>query len=185
MAYVAAQLGIDDLSDLPTSTTRKMTFYAHTWEIRQAYGYQAYSEAEPDLRAFLAARAWTSTGGPSALFARATAWLFERKTLLPGATTLAKLVATVRVEAAERLWSLLADAVDAASPVLREQLERLLLVEAGSRVSALEQLRTAPSRISGPELARALERVADVRAVGADAVNLSAAPRNRVRALAR
>jgi len=32
---------------------------------------------------------------------------------------------------------------------------------------------------------RALERVADVRAVGADAVNLSAAPRNRVQALAR
>ena len=57
VAYVAAQLGIDDLSDLPTYTTRKMTFYAHTWEIRQAYGYQAYSEAEPDLRAFLAARA--------------------------------------------------------------------------------------------------------------------------------
>jgi hypothetical protein len=80
---------------------------------------------------------------------------------------------------------LLADAVDVASPVLREQLERLLLVEGGSRVSALEQLRTAPTRISGPALARALERVAAVRAVGAGAVNLSAAPRNRVQALAR
>jgi TnpA family transposase len=103
VAYIAAQLGIDDLRDLPTDTTRRMTYYAHTWEIRQAYGYRANSEAEPELRAFLAARAWTSTAGPSALFARATAWLFERKTLLPGAATLAKLVATVRAEAAERL----------------------------------------------------------------------------------
>jgi hypothetical protein len=56
IAYVAAQLGIDDLADLPAYTARKMTPYAHTWEIRHVYGYHAYSEAEPDLRAFLAAR---------------------------------------------------------------------------------------------------------------------------------
>jgi TnpA family transposase len=185
VAYVAAQLGVDDVADLPAYTARKMTPYAHTWEIRHVYGYQAYSEAEADLRAFLAARAWTSTEGPSVLFERATAWLFGHRTLLPGASTLTKLVAAVRAEAAERLWLHLAHAVDDAGPELRERLERLLLVEAGSRVSALERLRTAPARISGPELLRALDHVAEIRALGAGAVNVSLAPPNRVRALAR
>jgi hypothetical protein len=91
----------------------------------------------------------------------------------------------VRAEAGERLWRQLADAVDAAGPELRERLERLLLVEAGSRISALERLRTAPARISGPELLRALDRVAEIRALGAGAVSVSLAPPNRVRALSR
>jgi TnpA family transposase len=68
---------------------------------------------------------------------------------------------------------------------LRKRLERLLLVEAGSRVSALERLRTAPTRISGPELVRALERVTEIRTVGAAGVTAPVAPLNRVRALAR
>jgi TnpA family transposase len=76
VTFLAAQLGITDLADLSAYTTRKMTPYTHTWEIRQAYGYRAYSEVVPELRAFLAARAWTSTEGPSALFERAIAWLF-------------------------------------------------------------------------------------------------------------
>jgi hypothetical protein len=83
IAYVAAQLGITTLTALPAYTARKMTAHAHTWEIRRAYGYRAFSEAEADLRAYLTARAWATTDGSSALFARATAWLFERKTLLP------------------------------------------------------------------------------------------------------
>jgi hypothetical protein len=185
VTYVAAQLGITDLADLSAYTTRKVTPYAHTWEIRQAYGYRAFSEVERELRAFLAARTWTSTEGPVALFTRATAWLLAHKALLPGITTLTKLVAAVRAEAAERLWLLLADAVDAADPHLRSRLERLLLVEAGSRFSALERLRTAPTRISGPELVRALDRVAEVRALGAGAITVAMAPLNRVRALAR
>ncbi len=149
-----------------------MTPYAHVWEIRRAYGYRAFGAAEPELGEFLAARAWTSNDGPHALFERATAWLVEHKALLPGATTLAKLVATMRTEAAERLWRLLADA---GNLELRGRLERLLAIEAGTRFSALERLRTAPSRVSGPELVRALERVAEVRALAAVLIQLGRA----------
>ncbi len=170
VAYVAAQLGIDDPSSLPPYTARPMTPYAHVWEIRRAYGYRAFGAAEPELGEFLAARAWTSNDGPHALFERATAWLVEHKALLPGATTLAKLVATMRTEAAERLWRLLADA---GNLELRGRLERLLAIEAGTRFSALERLRTAPSRVSGPELVRALERVAEVRALAAVLIQLA------------
>jgi len=43
-------------------------------------------------------------------------------------------------------------------------------VEAGTRVWTLERLRTAPVRLSGPALVRALERVVEVRSLGVGAV---------------
>lgn len=46
-------------------------------------------------------------------------------------------------------------------------------------------MRVGPVRVSGPELDRALQRVAAVRMLGAGAVDLSGLPAARVRALAR
>ncbi len=46
-------------------------------------------------------------GGPVAVFADAVVWLRERNVLLPGVTTLARLVAQVRDESTQRLWDTL------------------------------------------------------------------------------
>jgi TnpA family transposase len=181
VAYVAGQLGMDPAC-FPSYAERAMTAYEHTWEIRRAYGYRDFAAAAGEPRAFLAARAWTSNEGPRALFDRATAWLIERKILLPGATTLAREIVAIRGTAAAHLWRALTGAVDTA---LRRRLERLLDVEAGARYSTLERLRTSPSRVSGPELVRALERVVEVRQLGAGAVDVSAVPAGRMAALAR
>jgi Domain of unknown function (DUF4158) len=156
VAYVAGQLGIAGPAGFRAFLAyaeRAMTPYAHAWEIRRAYGYRDFAAAADELRAFLAARAWTSTEGPLALFDRATAWLLEHKVLLPGATTLAKLVAAVRAEAAERLWGEIDRALDAAvrrDPALRGRLHDLLAADAGGRLSRLERLGTPPRRLSGP-----------------------------------
>jgi hypothetical protein len=83
--------------------------------------------------------------------------LVEHKVLLPGATTLARLVAAVRTDASERLWDQIADGVDGD---LGGRLNALLEVEAGSRFSMLERLRTSPTKLTGSELERALMRVA-------------------------
>jgi hypothetical protein len=96
------------------------------------------------------ARAWTTSDGPQALFDRATAWLIDRKVLLPGVTVLARMVPAVRAEAAERLWQQLTEHID---PELRCRLDALLNVEDGARFSTLERLRTSPTRLSGPETA--------------------------------
>lgn len=180
--YVAAQLGIGDPACFSAYAERAKTLYEHAWEIHRAYGYRDFAEAEVELRDFLAARAATSTEGPHALFDRATAWLIERKVLLPGVTILARLIVAVRAAASERLWRLLTDGVD---PALRQRLQRLLDPEEGSRYSALERLRRSPFRISGPELARALERVAEIQRLGAGAGDCSAAAPNRLATLAR
>ena len=83
------------------------------------------------------------------LFDLATARLVERKVLLPGATTLERLVARVRERAARRLWDRLVSSVP--QTTLR-QLEALLAVRENERTSAFDQLRQGPTRISGPAL---------------------------------
>jgi dihydrolipoamide dehydrogenase len=56
---------------------------------------------------WLDARAWTTGDGPKALFDAAAGWLRERRVLLPGASRLARLVASVREAANQRLWDTL------------------------------------------------------------------------------
>src|SRR5262249_61121123 len=68
---------------------------------------------------------------------------------------------------------------------LADRLWKLLEVQAGSRFSTLERLRTAPARVSGPAMVTALERAAEVAGVGAGTVDVSGAPATRLAALAR
>ena len=183
--YLAAQLGIANPSGLQQYAARLPTQHEHAREIRQVYGYREFHDAVAELRVFLAARAWTTTEGPRALFDRATAWLVQHKVVLPGATILAREIVMIRVTAADHLWQVLTAGVDAADAALRRRLEHLLDVEAGARHSPLERLRTSPSRVSGPALVRALERVVAVRQLGAGTVDVSSAPPGRMATLAR
>jgi hypothetical protein len=50
-----------------TPTARRPP-YEHAWELRRVHSYREFSEAEADLRAYLAARAWTANTGLHALF---------------------------------------------------------------------------------------------------------------------
>jgi len=48
LAYVAGQLKIDDLSTIDAYGEREKTAYEHAWEIRRAYGYREFVEAEAE-----------------------------------------------------------------------------------------------------------------------------------------
>jgi len=103
--------------------------------------------------------------------------------LLPGITTLTRLVARLRDEATQRLWDTLSELL---TPEQRLGLDRLLEVPAGGHVSELEGWRSGPSKASGPGLVRALDLASEVAGAGLGTLDLTAAvPPRRVAELAR
>lgn len=105
----------------------------------------------------------------------------DREVLLPGASVLARAVTSVREASAARLWQALAARASTAGTA---GLERMLEVEAGARVSTLERLRRAPTRLSSPAMVAALERLVEIRGLGVSGVDLSELPVGRVNELA-
>lgn len=183
-AHLAAQLGIADPGVLKAYASRDGTNRLHAGQIQRAYGYRDFtdSQAQRDLVDWLQARARLATERPSVLFDLATARLLEAKVLLPGPTVLARLVASVRDQAASRLWKTLADLPDAAQ---RARLESLLAVADGERTSTLERLRRGPTSVTAAGLLGALHRLEEIRSLGVGELDLSFVPPGRLEALAR
>jgi hypothetical protein len=103
--------------------------------------------------------------------------------LLPGVTTIARLVARVRDEATERQYDTLYQLL---TPGQRAILEMLLEVPAGSRISDLERWRKGPSVPSGRSLEKALRRTQEILAVGLGQLELPpGVPHRRMVDLAR
>ncbi|MGZ4665727.1 MAG: DUF4158 domain-containing protein [Frankiaceae bacterium] len=178
---VADQLVITDPSCVKRYTQREKTRLDHAWEIQQVFELKDFAAYEADLAAKVDARARNSGDGPTAIFQYAVRWLRENDVLLPGITTLTRLIARVRDDATQRLWDTLHELL---TPEQRFALNMLLEVSAGRRVSELERWRTAPSRASGPGLVKALDLVSEIGA-GFGKLDLDAAvPRRRLVELA-
>ena len=115
--FVAGQLGVTDPSQVKRYTERAKTRFDHQWEIRRVHGLREFAEVEEEFVEWVAARSWTSGDGPKAIFLDGVTWLRERKVLLPGVTTLARLVAKVRDDTTDRLWGELEGLLTPASAV--------------------------------------------------------------------
>jgi TnpA family transposase len=182
--HVAKQIGTKNPICLLRYRERPATHRVHAGEIQSLYGYRDFGK-QPEYFRFvrwLYTRAWISAERPSVLFDLATAWLAERKVLLPGVTTLARLVARVRDHAADRLWKKLASLP---SPQQRERLETLLVVPKGDRQTPLDRLRRDSVRVSAPALVRALQRLQELRNLGVGCLELHDIPAGRLKVLAR
>ena len=125
---------------------------------------------------------WTGTERLGALFDRTTALPLAHKILLPGVTTTERLVVSVRARVEARLYRLLSQELTAQQ---KEQLQRLLLVPEGDRVSLLDQIRSGPTRISGPAIRATIDRLNAVRALGISIPMKARIPSSQIASLAR
>lgn len=183
LGYVAGQPGVSDPSCVGRYLERRPTRFDHAEEIKLAVGLREFAQARSEFEEWVAARAWMTGDGPRAIFADAIGWLRERDVVLPGVTTLARLVARARAEADERLWESLA-----AVPTVEQArvLEGLLDIGEGSRFSDLERWRKGPADPTGKSLRLALRRVAEIHGVGIDGGRVRAVvPARRLMDLAR
>ena len=135
--------GWRDPSQVKRYTERTKTRFDHQWEIRQVYGLQGVLRRRGGVRR----RGWRPARGRRVTARKRSsldgvAWLRERKVLLPGVSTLARLVAKVRDDTTRRLWGVLEGLLTTGQ---RYVLDQLLEVPPGSRVSDLERWRKGPA----------------------------------------
>jgi uncharacterized protein DUF4158 len=182
--YMSRQLRIADPLCLSRYLDRRVTRHEHAQDIQRRYGYRDFHAPREVFRLvrWLYTRAWLSAERPSVLFDLATARLVEHKVLLPGVTVLERLVASIRDHAAARLWQRLAQLPNADQ---QARLEALVQVPDGARLSPLDRLRRAPTRVSSPALAAACHRLEEIRTIGVSALAFDHLPPNRLRDLAR
>ncbi|MFE3003363.1 DUF4158 domain-containing protein [Nocardia sp. NPDC059246] len=181
--YLAEQLSIDDPSCVKLYLDRRQTRYDHQDEIVRRYGLIEFADIEGELVAWIADQAWTTGDGPKVLTTGAVRWLREKGALLPGVTTLERLVAETKQAADQRLWAHLAGQLTAGQPgVLLGLLETR--EEHRRKYVELERLRKGAFAPSSTGMKNALARVRDVNAVVPASVDVSQVSARRLIALA-
>ena len=163
---------------------RKATRYSHSKEIQKFFDYQDFNAPSWKFRLsrLLFTRAWISNERPNLLFDLATGWLIQHKILLPGASTLIRLISEVRERSTNRLWNKLAELP---TPNQIDSLQALLEVPEGSRASRFDRYRKGPATVSGPAFNEAVGRYAELRSFGMADLDFTGIPPVRFKNLAR
>lgn len=181
--FIARQLSLTDITILAIYAERENTRLEHIALIRMQYGYIEFGWPWSfRLSRLLFARSWTGNERPSILFDLATSWLIQHKVLLPGHTTLMRLISEVRDRSINRLWRLLSKlpTVDQVT-----KLGTLVHVPDGSRTSLLDQFRKGPVTISSLSLNQAIERYQKLKDFGMKGLNFSGIPPIQLKNVAR
>jgi TnpA family transposase len=183
-AFVARQLSIGDVAVLADYAQRNTTKREHAAQIREHYGYREFNDPPWAFRLsrLLYTRAWISNERPSLMFDFATFWLNQHKVLLPGATTLSRLISEIRERAAKRLWQRLSSLPTTQQ---KAKLKTLLQITDGQRASRFDRYRKGPVTISGPSFKEAVKRYQELQAFGLQELDFSHIPPVRLKTLAR
>ncbi len=182
-AYLANQLGIVNFDNLNKYLLRKVTKHEHINAIKKKFGYCELNDLWFfTLSRWLYAQCWYGVERPSILFDRTVSWLSEKKLLLPGITTLTRLISRVKIRCNSRLWRMLSQLP---SEEQAESLKSLLKTTKKDGYSELDQLKKAPTRVSGPALIDAINRYKKIKFIGIRELDFSNIPIIKIRDFAR
>ncbi|WP_245557680.1 DUF4158 domain-containing protein [Deinococcus peraridilitoris] len=180
---LARQLGLKHTSVLSQYLDRRPTRFEHQAQIRKHLQYREFQGYEVvRLARLLLARHLISDDKPAQLLDFATQHLTRRHMVLPGVTTLERLVQKVRQRNATALSRKLSARLNNQQA---QSLEDLLIVPDGQKLTPLERMRAAPTRVTAPGLLGALDRLHTIRALGVSRIDLSDLPASRIAVLAR
>ena len=182
--FVAGQLSLTDITVLNDYGKRETTKREHTALIREHYGYRDFNEVPWVFRLsrLLYAKSWISNERPSLMFDFATTWLIQHKIILPGESTLSRLISEIRERAARRLWNRLSSLP---TPEQKGELDSLLQIPKGERTSRFDYYRKGPVTISAPAFNEAMKRYLELQAFGFGSFDCSHIPPVRLKNLAR
>lgn len=182
--FVAAQLSIRNIAVLEDYAQRETTKREHTALIRNRFGYHEFNEPPWGFRLIrlLYSRSWIGNERPSIMFDFATSWLVQNKVLLPGVSTLSRLIAEIRERTLNRLYKRLFSI-----PTVQQKakLETLLQLSEDMRISSFESYRKSPVTISGPAFNAAVARYIELRTFGLQDIDFCNIPSSRLKTLAR
>ncbi len=180
--FVAEQLHIRNRGCLTQYSEDRRQ--AHLKEIKRLYGYSEYGDDSARFRflRWLYTRVWIGDERPSVLFDLATRQLLVTKTLLPGLTTLERIVNQAREKANSRLHRKL----NALLPPEEEaNLLKLLEPSSVTRTSLIDYIKRPEQGITSTTILTILRKLAIIGEINIHQVRLSAIPRNRLKQLSR
>ncbi len=181
--FVAKQINIKDVDILSNYAQRETTRREHAALIKNQYQYREFNWPWSfKLSRLLYTRSWISNDRPSVLFDLATGWLVKNKVLLPGASTLTRLISEVRERTTNRLWNRLS-ALPSSTQIAK--LKTLLQVPAGSRISHFDRYRKGPVTISSNAFNEAVDRYLELKAFGINKIDFKGIPQVRLKNIAR
>ncbi len=183
MGYLCTQLGIDDQISLASYFSSK-TVERHVRSIRERYGFVYFADT-PRLRLgltrWLYAECWIGNERPAVLVLQAADWLVAQNVILPGISTIERLVGRVRDRTKARLWSHLAGSL---SDVQHERIAALFKRD-DNNLSQLEILRASPLKRRQSDFWNHLDRLDAVRDFGLGLTPPKAVPAAQLERLAR
>ena len=183
--FVAKQLEINDFYNVYQDySKREPTRREHRTLIRKYYNYYELSDLNFNfkLSRLLYARSWISNERPSLMFDFATAWLIQHKILLPGVSTLIRLISEIRERTNTRLLAQLAALPD---ELQKQQLKDLLSISDGSNSSRFDKLKHRPTHVSSTTFKSAISRYIEFKTIGIQSLNFKHIPLLRLKNLSR
>lgn len=181
--FVANQIDVNNIKILGDYGKRDVTKREHLAEIKAFYDYSDLSEGWLfRINRMIYYKVWIGDEKPSVLFDNSVSWLLQNKILLPGITTLERIIARIRDRIYGIIWKSLSDIP---SNFQKKRLNSLISIKKNSRYSNLDNYRKGPVHVSSNSINDQIDKYLSLKRFGISKLDFSRIPEIHLKNLAR